>query len=160
MAPRRSTPATTTMLNCVPGRRRFRGGSETGTAAWRTCTSTTMPKCTRRTMRCSLPAYSASTDPPAARRIKARGGARAAAAIGFVLALCVGPAPLLAQRATDTAFAALVARLSEPGGYFDSDNIITNEASYLFVSSQLAKVGVHGGVYVGVGPDQNFSYVA
>jgi hypothetical protein len=61
---------------------------------------------------------------------------------------------------TDTSFAALVARLSEPGGYFDSDNIITNEASYLHVSSQLAKAHVQGGIYMGVGPDQNFSYIA
>lgn len=75
-------------------------------------------------------------------------------------AFCVGATSIRAQRALDTSFAALVGRLSEPGGYFDSDNIITNEASYLFVSSQLAKVGVHGGVYIGVGPDQNFSYVA
>jgi hypothetical protein len=67
--------------------------------------------------------------------------------------------PLIAQRA-EPSFAALVARLSEPGGYFDSDNIITNEASYLQVASQLDKVRVHGGVYLGVGPDQNFSYIA
>lgn len=67
---------------------------------------------------------------------------------------------LKAQRAIDTSFAALVGRLSESGGYFDSDNIITNEASYLQIASQLAKVGVHGGVYIGVGPDQNFSYIA
>src|SRR5690348_10166712 len=65
-----------------------------------------------------------------------------------------------AQRPTDTSFAGVVARLSEAGGYFDSDNIVTNEASYLHVASQLTKVGVHGGVYIGVGPDQNFSYIA
>ena len=65
-----------------------------------------------------------------------------------------------AQRAPDSAFAALVSRLSENAGYFDSDNIISNEESYLQITSQLAKVGTHGGVYVGVGPDQNFSYVA
>lgn len=77
-------------------------------------------------------------------------------------ALLGAPAPTAhAQRAsTDSSFAGLVARLSEPGGYFDSDNIITNEASYLQVASQLQKVGVHGGVYIGVGPDQNFSYIA
>jgi hypothetical protein len=67
---------------------------------------------------------------------------------------------LAAQRAFDSSFAGLVARLSESGGYFDSDNIITNEASYLQIASQLAKVGVHGGAYIGVGPDQNFSYIA
>jgi hypothetical protein len=65
-----------------------------------------------------------------------------------------------AQRAPDSPFAALVSRLSENAGYFDSDNIISNEESYLQITSQLAKVGTHGGVYVGVGPDQNFSYVA
>jgi len=76
----------------------------------------------------------------------------------------VAAPPLGAQRAgaapaDSTPFATLVARLSEPGGYFDSDNIITNEQSYLQVASQLRKVGTHGGVYIGVGPDQNFSYI-
>jgi hypothetical protein len=65
-----------------------------------------------------------------------------------------------AQRANDSAFAALVARLSENAGYFDSDNIISNEESYLQVTTQLAKVGTRGGAYIGVGPDQNFSYIA
>ena len=66
------------------------------------------------------------------------------------------------ERATssDTAFADLIERLSETPGYFDSDNIITNEGSYLDVAPQLAKLGVRGGAYLGVGPDQNFSYVA
>src|SRR5689334_18260017 len=68
--------------------------------------------------------------------------------------------PARAQHLADSSFASLVARLSEAGGVFDSDNIISNEASYLQIASQLTKVGVHGGVYVGVGPDQNFSYVA
>jgi hypothetical protein len=69
-------------------------------------------------------------------------------------------APVRAQRPADSAFAALVARLSENAGYFDSDNIISNEESYLQITTQLAKTGTHGGVYVGVGPDQNFSYIA
>ncbi|HUK90210.1 MAG TPA: hypothetical protein VLZ81_07405 [Blastocatellia bacterium] len=57
-------------------------------------------------------------------------------------------------------FASLISRLSEPGGYFDSDNLISNETSYLHVLGKLREIGVHGGVYVGVGPDQNFSYIA
>jgi hypothetical protein len=73
----------------------------------------------------------------------------------------VSPCSAPAQRLSDsTAFAALVARISEPGGYFDSDNIITNESSYLQVATQLEKLRTHGGVYIGVGPDQNFSYIA
>jgi len=58
------------------------------------------------------------------------------------------------------AFAALSARLSEPGGYFDSDNLISNETSYLHVIGKIRELGVSGGVYVGVGPDQSFSYIS
>jgi hypothetical protein len=57
-------------------------------------------------------------------------------------------------------FAALSARLSEPGGYFDSDNLISNETSYLHVIGKIRELGVSGGVYIGVGPDQSFSYIA
>lgn len=48
---------------------------------------------------------------------------------------------------------------SEPEGYFDSDNFISNETSYLQVIDQLQKQVKPGGVYLGVGPDQNFSYI-
>src|SRR5690348_10986208 len=61
---------------------------------------------------------------------------------------------------SDSAFAALSLRISEPGGYFDSDNLISNESSYLHVLGAMRKLGVSGGAYVGVGPDQNFSYMA
>jgi hypothetical protein len=57
-------------------------------------------------------------------------------------------------------FASLVSRLSEPGGFFDTDNLISNEASYLHVLGRMRKIGTSGGAYVGVGPDQNFSYIA
>lgn len=57
-------------------------------------------------------------------------------------------------------FGATVARLSEPGGYFDTDNLISNESSYLHVVSAMERYGVRGGAYIGVGPDQNFSYIA
>ncbi len=61
---------------------------------------------------------------------------------------------------SDADFVALVERISEPGGYFDTDNLISNEAGYLKVMDALATLGLEGGAYVGVGPDQNFSYVA
>ena len=60
----------------------------------------------------------------------------------------------------DSAFARLVQRLSEPGGYFDSDNLISNETSYLHVLDGMRRMKVQGGAYIGVGPDQNFSYIA
>lgn len=60
----------------------------------------------------------------------------------------------------DSAFSALVARISEPGGFFDTDNLISNESGYLKVVGAMDRLGVRGGAYLGVGPDQNFSYIA
>ena len=56
-------------------------------------------------------------------------------------------------------FASQIASLSEAGGYFDTDNLISNERSYLQVIPQL-RSGGSGGAYIGVGPDQNFTYIA
>jgi len=50
--------------------------------------------------------------------------------------------------------------LSEPGGYFDTDNLISNETSYLQVADLLEERTEPGGAYIGVGPEQNFSYIA
>ncbi|QQS46418.1 MAG: hypothetical protein IPM66_21335 [Acidobacteriota bacterium] len=57
-------------------------------------------------------------------------------------------------------FVSLTEKLSEPGGYFDTDNLISNETSYLHVLGKLRRMNVNGGAYIGVGPDQNFSYMA
>lgn len=59
---------------------------------------------------------------------------------------------------SDSAWAALVLSLSEEGGYFDTDNLISNERSYLHVLGPLRSM--RGGAYLGVGPDQSFSYLA
>src|SRR5215207_8563614 len=64
-----------------------------------------------------------------------------------------------AQPQQTSAFASTVAGLSERGGYFDTDNLISNERSYLQVIPDLRQRGVRGGAYIGVGPDQNFSYI-
>jgi hypothetical protein len=85
----------------------------------------------------------------------------AVAALG---ALCprAGPPPPPSPSPADVALplALLSAQLSEPAGYFDTDNLISNETAYLQVADQLAASAPSGGVYVGVGPDQNFSYIA
>jgi len=62
--------------------------------------------------------------------------------------------------APDTSFADLVNKLSEPDQHFFSDNYISNETSYLHVADSLAKSASPGGAYIGVGPEQNFSYIA
>ena len=61
---------------------------------------------------------------------------------------------------TDREFWTLIGELSEPGGFFRSDNFVSNEVAYQHVIPELqAKVGT-GGVYFGVGPDQNYTYIA
>lgn len=57
-------------------------------------------------------------------------------------------------------FADLVNDLSEPDTYFFSDNLISNETSYLQTADALAERADGKSVYVGVGPEQNFSYIA
>jgi hypothetical protein len=57
-------------------------------------------------------------------------------------------------------FGQIVEKFSEPNGYFDSDNLISNESSYLHVMGKMRQMKVNGGAYIGVGPDQNFSYIA
>jgi hypothetical protein len=57
-------------------------------------------------------------------------------------------------------FSQVVTRLSEKAGYFGSDNLVSNELSYQHVLGALAKMDVAGGAYLGVGPDQNFTYIA
>ena len=52
-----------------------------------------------------------------------------------LLALALGCAPH--ARAQTTAFARLSARLSEPGGYFDTHNLVSNETSYQHVMGAL-----------------------
>jgi hypothetical protein len=56
-------------------------------------------------------------------------------------------------------YAALLERLSEPDGEFFSDNFISNETSYL-QPAKLLTSRPKGGVYIGVGPEQNFTYLA
>jgi hypothetical protein len=97
------------------------------------------------------------------RRFGARQGIRLAA-IAFVLlsfpALRAADTPAEAPPLPASQFAALVARISEEGGYFWNENYVSNEASYLHPLSRMRQLGIHGGIYVGVGPNQNFTYIA
>lgn len=56
-------------------------------------------------------------------------------------------------------FGRYIEQWSEPEGYFDSDNFLSNETSYLHVIDDLRSRVNPGGIYLGVGPDQNFSYI-
>ncbi len=85
---------------------------------------------------------------------------------GSVLVVAAAPVQPRAQPSVDAdslsaaQFGAMVRQLSDSDGYFDTDNLISNESSYLHPLSTLDRLGVRGGAYVGVGPDQNFSLIA
>ncbi len=90
--------------------------------------------------------------------------ARAVVAPVAVLAMALTPvAPAAAQdlpsRLDDSTFWKLVTDYSEPGGYFRSDNFVSNEMAFQYVIPTLLQTTKPGGVYLGVGPDQNFTYI-
>jgi hypothetical protein len=65
----------------------------------------------------------------------------------------------LPKQLSDRVFWKMVTDFSEPDGFFRSDNFISNETTYQEVIPDLKKRGSANGVYLGVGPDQNFTYI-
>src|SRR5476649_1071948 len=90
-------------------------------------------------------------------------------AVGAVVALGVGvavsrlsvrAAETLPSRLTDQEFWRLSEQMSEPDGYFQSDNLLSNEIWLQYVIPDLMKRTKPAGVYMGVGPEQNYTYIA
>lgn len=87
--------------------------------------------------------------------------------LGLVLVVAAVAAPVaLAQssdtlpaRLSDAEFWKLSESLSEPGGFFRSDNLLSNELYFSEVLPGLANRMRPGGVYLGVGPEQNYHYI-
>jgi hypothetical protein len=65
----------------------------------------------------------------------------------------------LPSKLSDEVFWRMITEFSEPGGYFRSDNFVSNEMTFQYVIPALNKITKQGGAYLGVGPDQNFSYM-
>lgn len=87
--------------------------------------------------------------------------ASAPAAAPAPAALPAAPKPaVLPERLSDRDFWNLINELSEPGGYFRSDNLLSNEVWLQYVIPDLLAVARPGRVYMGVGPEQNFTYIA
>ena len=68
-------------------------------------------------------------------------------------------ATTIPTRLSDSTFWRIVTDFSEPGGYFRSDNFVSNETSFQYVIPELQRTVRQGGVYLGVAPDQNFTYL-
>ena len=79
-------------------------------------------------------------------------------------ALCLTPTSHIAAqglpaRLSDAELWRMIEQFSEPGGYFRSDNLVSNEITFQYVIPDLKSATAPGGVYLGVGPDQNFTYI-
>jgi hypothetical protein len=76
----------------------------------------------------------------------------------LVIGLTAAAASLPA-RLNDREFWRLVSELSEPDGAFRSDNLLSNELGFQYVVPELTRTTRAGRVYMGVGPEQNFTYI-
>ena len=66
----------------------------------------------------------------------------------------------LPSQLSDQQFWRLSTDLSEQDGFFRSDNLVSNETYFQYVLPELTATARQGQVYVGVGPEQNFTYIA
>lgn len=65
----------------------------------------------------------------------------------------------LPKQIKDDTFWQMVSEFSESGGSFPYDNFVSNEITFQKVIPRLKEVTKPGGVYLGVGPEQNFTYI-
>jgi hypothetical protein len=66
----------------------------------------------------------------------------------------------LPARLSDQEFWRLATDFSEPNGTFRSDNLLSNELWLQYVIPDLVRTTKPGRVYMGVGPEQNFTYIS
>ena len=71
-----------------------------------------------------------------------------------------GTAHALPKELSNESLWKMISEFSEPGGYFMYENFLSNEKSYQHPIPKLTKIVKPGGVYLGVGPEQNFTYIA
>jgi hypothetical protein len=81
--------------------------------------------------------------------------------LALLLAAAIAPtAAVESESLSAKEFSRLIRDISEEGGYFFSDNFTSNEDSYLTIVDKMRELKATGGAYIGVGPEQNFTYIA
>jgi hypothetical protein len=88
---------------------------------------------------------------------------KAFAIVALALALAVTSyraADTLPDQLSDSEYWNIISDFSEPDGSFIAPFYTSNERGYQHVIPQLTKSVAPGGVYLGVGPEQNFTYIS
>src|SRR5262245_16685735 len=78
----------------------------------------------------------------------------------FGIGLAAYAADTIPGRLSDEEFWKLSSESSEPDGLFRSDNLLSNELYFQYVIPPLKELAKTERVYMGVGPEQNFTYIA
>jgi len=88
-------------------------------------------------------------------------------AVLVLLALLLGynllrseAADTLPAQLSDAEFWRIVTDFSEPNGDFPFENFVSNEYQYQDIIAKMKTDAPPGGVYIGVAPEQNFTYIA
>src|SRR5438876_8112924 len=98
--------------------------------------------------------------------MRLRTGLAAAVAASLVLfvftsSICTSrAAENLPSQLSDAEYWKIISDFSEPSGYFQHEIVTSNEISYQYVLPQLMRTARSAGTYLGVGPEQNFTYIA
>jgi len=77
-----------------------------------------------------------------------------------VMSVLAVQTPTLPSEISDKEFWRLIDDLSEPGGSYPYENFVSNELQVQDVIPALKAITKPGGIYIGVGPEQNFTYVS
>ena len=84
----------------------------------------------------------------------------ACAVFAAIFVACVAlAADTLPERLSDEEFWRMTTDFSERAGTFQSDNLLSNERWFQHVVPPLVQRARQNRVYVGVGPEQNFTYI-
>lgn len=83
----------------------------------------------------------------------------------LLLLLAAAPAVIraaddLPQKISDAEFARLMTDFSEPNGRFQYENFVSNEYNLQSVIPAVTEASGAASAYIGVGPEQNFTYIA
>jgi hypothetical protein len=80
-------------------------------------------------------------------------------ALLLICSIALG-AQSLPSQLSDKEFWKMISDFSEPNGYYRYENFVSNEDDFQNFLPELTRTFKAGSIYVGVGPEQNFTYIA